>query len=286
MGGPVLTRPGNSVALDRADRFYAGLMWLLPGAFRREYGAAMRQTFADLCAAKAARGHRLTPVLAQGTADLVGGAIGEWVATLCARDRWHKTAAAGLCVLAGLLVLYSQIRYPANLSRVETVAQDLMLVTGLAVLAQGFAAGTTGSARTLACAVATVPGWLGSLRAPLVGIGYVAALILLAAVLEARRAGRRYAGLRAGMATGTLAGITVLVLSLGMGILGMGRLLHDPDYHAGYLRSGQPDLAAYIIDTRICGSAIVLAGCIAAGALLGLVGSIARPSMITVARPP
>jgi hypothetical protein len=45
-------RGGNGTALDRAERLYARLLWLLPGDFRREYGAAMRQTFADLCAAR------------------------------------------------------------------------------------------------------------------------------------------------------------------------------------------------------------------------------------------
>src|SRR5262249_26100490 len=149
----------------------------------REYGAAMRQTFADLCAARVdARGRGLLSVLAHGLADLAAGALAEWAVTLFARDRWHRSAATGLCALASVLVVYSQVRYPANLVRIDYLAQYLVLVAVLAILAHGFARGEAVSARTVGCALATLPGWLADPRFPLAGFGYVAALILAAAI--------------------------------------------------------------------------------------------------------
>jgi len=70
--------------------------------------------------------------------------------------------------------------------------------------------------------------------------------------------------------------VTVLALGISTGVLGMNRLLHDAVYHSEYLRSGQPDPAAYIIGARICGGAILLLACVATGALLGLVASAGR----------
>ena len=267
---------GNGTALRRADRLYARLLWLLPGGFRREYGPAMRQTFADLCTARVdARGRGLTPVLAHGLADLAGGAAAEWAATLFARDRWHRTAAAGLCALAGLLVLYGQVRYPANLLRIDHLIDYPLLLVVLAALAGTFARSATVSARAVGWAVATLPGCLAAARLPLAGFGYVAVLILVAAIAEARHARHRYAGIRAGLTGGALAGVTVLTVNVATGILDMPRLLRNATYHAGYLRSGQPDPAAYIIGARTCGAALLLLACVAAGALLGLTATAA-----------
>jgi len=52
-----------------SERVYGALVWLLPGPFRREYGDAMRQTFADLCAA---RGPAVLGVLSLLFAGMVG----------------------------------------------------------------------------------------------------------------------------------------------------------------------------------------------------------------------
>src|SRR5437764_243501 len=146
------------------------------------YGTAMRQTFADLCAAGVdARGRGLAPVVAHGVVDLVGGAAQEWAVTLLARDRWHRSTAAGMCALAGLLVLSSQVRYPANLSRIDYLAQYLLLLAILVVLAHGFATGATVSARTVVCALATLPAWLVGTRFPMAALGYVATMIAAAA---------------------------------------------------------------------------------------------------------
>jgi hypothetical protein len=277
---------GVHAALKRADRLYARLLWLLPAGLRREYGPAMRQTFADLCAARVAtRGRGLAPVVAYGVADLIGGATREWATTLFARDRWHHRTATGLCALAGLLVLYSQVRYPANLLRIDYLAEYLLLLVVLAALAHGFATGAGVSPRTVLCALATVPGWLISLRYPLAGLGYVAALIALAAIGEARRSGPAYAGLRAGVTGGVLAGVTVLAVSVTTGVVGMDRLIHDPAYHAEFLRTGQPDPAAYIIGARICGAAMLLLACAVGGALFGLVASAGRAVALRGARP-
>jgi hypothetical protein len=60
----------------RSERIYGALLWLLPGPFRREYGEAMRQTFADL---RAARG---PAVWVRAVPDLVCGAAREWAAAV------------------------------------------------------------------------------------------------------------------------------------------------------------------------------------------------------------
>jgi hypothetical protein len=270
-------RGGSRAALERADRLYARLLWMLPAGLRREYGAAMRQTFADLCAARVdARGHGLAPVLAHGVVDLVGGAAQEWAVTLLARDRWHRSTAAGMCALAGLLVLYSQARYPANLPRIDYLAQYLLLLAVLAALAHGFATGATASARTVVCALATLPAWLVGPRFPLATLGYVATMIAVAAIGEAPHDGMRFAGLCAGLGVGVLAGVTLLAVKVTTGIVAMDNLVHDPTYRAEFLRTGQPDPAAYIIGARICGSAILLLACVAAGTVLGLAASAGR----------
>jgi hypothetical protein len=278
-------RPGS--ALDRADRLYARLLWLLPVDFRREYGTAMRQTFADLCASRMdARSRGLTSILAYGLADLVGGATREWTATLFSRDRWHRSAASGLCLLAGLLVVYSQVRYPANLLRIDDVVQHLLLLVVLAVLADGFTGTAAVSALTVGCALASLPGWLAETRFPLVAFGYVAALILIATLSTGRRDGRRYAALRAGLSSGALAGVTALAVSVTAAMLTMSGLRHDAANPGGYLRSGQPNPGAYLIGTRICSGSIHLLACVAIGALLGLAASVpARRHLPTASRP-
>jgi hypothetical protein len=244
----------------------------LPAGFRREFGASMRLTFADLCAATVrARGVRgLAPVLAYAVADLAGGAVREWAAALLARERWHRSVAAGVCVLAGLLVLYSQLRYPANLLRVDYLLEYLLLLALLAALADGFARSRALSPSAVACALATLPGWLVVVRFPLAGSGFVAALVLAGAAREVCRGARWHAGIRAGVTSGVLAGVTVLSVSVAGGIFDMGRLLQDATYRAEYLHSGQTDPAAYIIGERICGSALLALACAAAGAFLGL----------------
>jgi hypothetical protein len=262
--------------LVRADRLYALLLWLLPGRFRREFGAAMRQTFADVCAATVrTRGlPGLLPVLARALADVAGGAVDEWTATLFTRDRWHRSAAAGACLLAGLLVLYSQLRYPANLTRIDYLAQYLLLLAVLVALGHEFVRGGAVSQRAVGCALLTVPGWLAGYRLPLAAAGVVAGLILAGAAWEAYRGGPRFAGLRAGLTTGVLAGVTVLTVNLAGALFGMGGLLQDADHRAEFLRSGQLDPAAYVIGQRINGGAILLFACAVTGALLGLAAGV------------
>jgi hypothetical protein len=270
-------RDGGRAALARADRLYTWLLWMLPAGLRREYGAAMRQTFADLCAARIdARGRGLAPVLAHGAVDLVRGATQEWVVTLFARDRWHRGTAAGMCALASLLVLYSQVRYPANLPRIDYLTQYLLLLAVLAALAHGFATGATVSARTVGCALATLPAWLVGTRFPLAALAYVAIVIAVAAIGEAPSSGVRFAGLRAGVSVGVLAGVALLAVNVTTGIVGMDSLVHEPTYHAEFLRTGQSDPAAYIIGARICGGAILLLACVATGAVFGLAASAGR----------
>jgi hypothetical protein len=271
-------RDGRRAALTRADRLYGRLLWMLPAGLRREYGVAMRQTFADHCAARVdTQGRSLMPVLAHGMVDLIGGAAQEWAVTLFARDRWHRTAAAGMCALAGLLLVYSQVRYPANLIRIDDLAQYLLFLAVLAALAHGFATGATLSARTVVCALATLPAWLVGTHFPVAALGYVAAVIAVAAISEALHDRARFAGLRAGLGVGVLAGVTLLAVNVTTGIIGMNSLVHDPTYQAEFLHTGQPDPAAYIIGARICGGAILLLACVSTGAIFGLAASVGRP---------
>ncbi len=103
------------------------------------------------------------------------------------------------------------------------------------------------SARAVGCAMATLPGWLAATRFPLACFGYIAALILVAAIADAHHSRHRYAGIRAGLTGGVLAGVTVLAVNITTGILDMPRLLHSATYHAEYLHSSQHDPAAYVI---------------------------------------
>jgi hypothetical protein len=216
----------------------------------------------------------LLPVLGYAVVDLAVGAAREWAGTLFARDRWHRSTAAGACLVAGLLVLYSQVRYPANLARVDYLLQYLLLLAVLAGLGDVFARNGTVSPRAVGCALATLPAWLIAYRYPLAGAGLVVTLILTAAVWEARRATYRFAGLRAGLTGGVLSGVTVLVVNVAGAIAGMGGLVCDATYRAEFVHSGQPDVAAYIVGERINGGALLLFGCAVTGAVLGLAAGI------------
>jgi hypothetical protein len=94
--------------------------------------------------------------------------------------------------------------------------------------------------------------------------------------MEARRGGSRYAG----VAVGALAGVSVLAVRVATGILGMSRLVRDAGYHAGYVRSGQSDPAAYVMGSRVCAGAILLVGCVAVGAVVGMVGAAAGRRLV------
>jgi hypothetical protein len=169
-----------------------------------------------------------------------------------------------------------QVRYPANLPRIDYLAQYLLLLTTLTALAHGFATGATVSARTVVCAWATLPAWPVGTRFPLAALGYIAIVIAVAAITEAPRDAVRFAGLRAGMGVAVLTGVALLAVNITTGIAGMDRLIHDPTYHAEFLRTGQPDPNAYIIGARICGGAILLLACVAIGAVFGLAASAGR----------
>jgi hypothetical protein len=243
-----------------AVRIFSRLLWLLPGPFRRPYSAPMRQTFADLCADTArTRGTwALLRVFGATFADLVGAAVREWVATLVDRQVWHRTVAGGVAVLGVTLVVYSQVRWPANLVRIDYVLQYLLVVTVLLGLAGRFSQLT---APTVLVGLAGMPGWLvgltGNPLAQRVGLGYVAVLVVVAAILDRHR--HRWAGLKAG----AFAGVLGFVVTVGYGTVGP----VDPEYRSEYLHRGQSSLSAYAIGERIDGAALLLVCCATVGFL-------------------
>jgi hypothetical protein len=241
-----------------AVRVFSWSLWLLPEPFRRHFAASMRQTFADLCADTArTRGTwALAWVLGTTLGDLVGAAAREWAVTLGGRQAWHRTVAGGLGVLAAALVVYSQVRWPANLARIDYLLQYLLVVTVLLGLAGWFAGAT---ARTVSAGLACLPGWLIALIAnPVaqgIGLGSVAVLVVAAAVWDRHR----WAGLMAG----TLAGVLGFTVTVGYGLVGP----VDPQYRAEFLHRGQSSLPAYAIGERIDGGAWLLLCCVTAGFL-------------------
>jgi hypothetical protein len=220
----------------------------------------MRQTFADLCADTArTRGTwALLRVFGATLADLVGAAAREWVGTLVNRQVWHRTVAGGVAVLGVTLVVYSQVRWPADLVRIDYVLQYLLVVTALLGLVGEF---TQLGARTVLAGLAGMPGWLvgltGNPVAQRVGLGCVAVLVVVAAVLDRHRL--RWAGLLAGAFAGSIG----FVVTVGNGSVDP----VDPQYRTEYLHRGQSSLPAYAIGERIDGAALLLVCCAAVGFL-------------------
>lgn len=238
--------------MDALVRLYARLLWLLPGAFRREYAEPMRQTFADQCAATLRR-HGvwgLVPVGARTVADLAGGAAGEWSAVLFARTTWHRTVGVSSAALAGLLVLVGLVRYPATLTRVDYLLQDLLILALLVGAAERLADRGTTPAPVIA-GLATAPCWAAALTGgPVLQIGGPCLAVALTLGVPDWR-------------TGVVAGIAGLGVSVGHGLVDLGALL--PVYRSECVQAGHTDLAAYVVGARIDAGALLLFACAALG---------------------
>lgn len=238
--------------MDGLVRLYARLLWLLPGAFRRAYAEPMRQTFADQCAATLRRqgAWGLVPVGARTVADLAGGAAGEWSSVLFARATWHRTVAVGSVLAVGLLVLVGLVRYPAELTRVDIVLQDLLVLALLVGAAERLADRGTMPAPVVA-GLATAPCWVAMLTGgPVLRVGGLCLAVALTLGIPDWR-------------TGVVAGVAGLGVNVGHGLVNLGALL--PLYRSECVHSGQTDLAAYVVGARIDAGALLLFACAALG---------------------
>lgn len=247
-----------------SDRVYGALLWLLPGPFRREYGEAMRQTFADLCAARG------PAVWVRAVPDLVGGAAREWAGTVRPAF-WARSAGLLTVALTAALVVYSEVRYPANLDRPAYLAGFVLLLAALVGLAAGTrAASPVAVPFGVATAGAWLPGYFDSHLLVAAGMATVGALVLAAGICAALRTGSPAATLRASLTAGVLAGITLLLVNVANGLLTMPALRHDPQYLSEFVHSGQRDVAAYIVGERIGGGMWGIVFGLVAGTLLGV----------------
>jgi hypothetical protein len=179
-------------------RVYAGLLHLLPAEFRAAYGEPAIQTFLDMCSAEVRdRGRRgLLVVWSRVLPDLASSAVREWAARL-----WRRTGdrppvasrlAAALPVMAALLVIYGQVRYPANLSLPEYAVYYSAIVAILAALAGVFLHSRVAAPLVVLCGLATTPCWIlmfhiGRPGAALAGIPPVLCLIAIASLVKAAR---------------------------------------------------------------------------------------------------
>jgi hypothetical protein len=280
--------------VDSACRAYAVLLRLMPADFRAAYGEPAVQTFRDLCAAGLrTRGRRgLLAVCLRTLPDFAISALREWTARLWRRTDGRPPAAsrwgaATIAVTGALLVIYSQLRYPANLSRPDYLMFYVLLLSALAVLVGVFLTGRAGTPVAVGSALATAPGWLLAFHLNSPGAGAVALGAILAAVgfasaWPAIHGSGLVATIRTGLATGVLAGAVMLTVTVADGLATMGSVNLDTVYVHEFVRSGQSSLAAYTIGERISGGFVSLLLGMAVGALAGVVagaaGALARPS--------
>jgi len=206
-------------AVRASGRVYARLLVLLPAEFRAAYGQLAVQTFRDMCSAGVReRGRRgLLAVWARVLPDLVASAAYERSAHLWRRagDRppaGARLAAAALPALAALLVVYSQLRYPANLALPGYAVPYLMLLACLAALTAVLLVSRVAAPPVVLCGFASAPAWalmfhIARAGAPAALLAPVLGLIAIAGVIEARRAPSLAAGTRTGAVTGTIAGV-------------------------------------------------------------------------------
>ena len=272
-------------AVRASGRVYARLLVLLPAEFRAAYGQLAVQTFRDMCSAGVReRGRRgLLAVWARVLPDLVASAAYERSAHLWRRagDRppaGARLAAAALPALAALLVVYSQLRYPANLALPGYAVPYLMLLACLAALTAVLLVSRVAAPPVVLCGFASAPAWalmfhIARAGAPAALLAPVLGLIAIAGVVEARRTPSLAAGTRAGAVTGTIAGLVMLVVTVVDGLAGMASAGQDTRYVTEFARSGQHSLPAYVIGERIAGGAYTILFAVAAGALIGLVAT-------------
>jgi hypothetical protein len=272
--------------VHKSGRAYARLLRLLPAEFRAAYGQPVLQTFLDMCSAGVhERGRRgLLAVWSRVLPDLAVCAAREWTARLWRRidDRppvGSRLAAAALPVLGALLVIYSQLRYPANLTLPEYVFYYLALLASLAVLTAVLLASRAAAPVVVLCGFASTPGWVLMFHIARPGAAalvlQVLFLIAVASLVEARRTPTVAAGARAGAVTGALAGLSMLIVNVTDGLTTMASAGQDTEYVTEFARSGQRSLAAYVIGERIGGGAFTIIYGVVIGALIGLAATAA-----------
>ncbi|MBO0870977.1 MAG: hypothetical protein J2P15_20690 [Micromonosporaceae bacterium] len=272
---------GRARLLRISDRGFACLVWLLPGGLRREYAEPMRQTFADLCAAslhqRGATG--LVATWVRALPDLLATAGQEWAAAILPAGpaRPARVGGVGATLLTALVLIYSQVRYPANLSRPGYLVPYLILLAALGGLAVAIGRGRMTCSAAVPFGLATAPSWLTIYSDwPVLGIAGVAMVPVLLATAAAMAAPGVGASVRAGATAGAVAGAMLLLVNLGEGLATMAWQVHEPSYLAEYARTGQSDLAAYIVGERIAGGAYPWPTVFVAGALAGLLAGAAR----------
>jgi hypothetical protein len=274
-----------------SSRAYGWLLWLLPAAFRREYAEPMRQTFADLTAARLAEaGPRgMAAVWLRAVPDLLSGAAREWTPLLARvtgdAARWPRYAGLALVAAATTLLVVSQALYPANLALPEYLGAYLGLLVALAGIGALLLRMRASMVPAVALGLATCPLWLLMYTATPVGIlaafAGVAALIGISGGRVAARGGRLTASVRASLVCAMTAAVGMLLANLTYSLSTMSSLRHDPIYRSEYLHSGQTDLAAYIVGESIGGAIYAIIASPVLGVAFGLLGVVAGRAVRT-----
>jgi hypothetical protein len=269
-------------AIRVSNRAYAALLWLLPGAFRREFAEPMRQTFADLTAARLAEGgpRGMTRVWLAALPDLMGGAAREWTSTIArvvgGSTRWPRYTGAAVFGAAAVLLLVSQALYPANLARPEYLWAYVGLLAALAGLGFALLRSGASSIAAVSLGLAICPLWLLMYTATTVGVlaafPGAAALIAIAGGRVVARGGRLAAGLRASLTCAVTGAVGLLLANETYSLATMAVLRRDPIYLDEYRHSGQADLAAYIVGESIGGGIYAILASPVLGLAFGLLG--------------
>jgi len=257
------------------------MLRLMPADFQAQYGETATLTFTDMCADSLQQhGYRALVIVWWRTApDLVACVARERVRQLSRSvnrpPAASRLSAATVPTVAALLVIYSQLRYPANLSLAR---YDLLYVLLVAVLAAATALflGRGAAPVTVICALATTPAWiaiflLDRASADVGALLVVSCLIAVGSTIAARSRASCAAAVRAGGTTGALTGLVMLVVTVADGLFRMATVGDDRVYVAEFIRSGQHSLAAYVIGERIFGALATTAMTTAAGAVVGLI---------------
>jgi hypothetical protein len=267
-------------------RIYERLMWLLPADFRAAYGEPLAQTFVDMCAAEIdARGARgLLAVWSRALPDLCSAAAREWTARMLRDGAGGRPPVASRLVAtlvpatAAIVVAYSQVRYPANLTRTEYAVGYAAVLGILGAVAVALAIGRLAAPTVVLCALATAPVLVVTFE--VASQGAVAAAMLAMACLIAIASSAKSASLgarvRAGALAGALSGIVMLVVTTVDGLATMRSVGQDKVYLAEFLRSGQQSLPAYVMGERIFGGLVLTVLAAIFGAVVGVVWSALR----------
>jgi hypothetical protein len=267
-------------SLPASRRAYESLLRLLPQEFRAAYGAPAVQTFVDMFTAEvnAAGVRGVISVWSRVLPDLLWASAREWTSRMLREDRRGRPPAAAryaatiVPAAAALLVLYSLVRYPADLVHPEYAIGYGFMVVLLAALAVALLVSRLAAPLVVLCGLATAPGWVTMFKVGRPGvavIGLASAMCLV--VLAGAAGGRRPAALvRAGATAGALAGIVLLIVTMLDGLASMGSVWADSVYVAEFVRSGQTSLPAYVLGERIYGAVIIMIMAMVVGTVAGL----------------